>query len=68
MLSLVPAAKGRRSGHQVLPLLSLQHQEPVYPARTESNGLVNTVKFLELICGKDQWDTEIVNYYVALPL
>jgi len=32
----------------------------------EENGLVNQVKFLGLLpaCGKDQWDCNIVNYYV----
>jgi len=33
----------------------------------EENGIVNHVEFLGVLteCGKDQWDCDIVNYYIA---
>ena len=70
-LGLFPCER-RGSGHETLkssnPFLVLC---PARPYLLTRNGLVNEVKFLGLIPkkkGKDQWDWEIANYYVALPL
>ena len=58
--SRVTSSGCREGGAQLLSLVPRPHL-------SWGNGLVNQVEFLGLLpeCGKDQWDCDVVNYYIA---